>query len=70
MSKRLTGAELLDEVQWLLEGDVHPLMICQVLGKNGHAIEATARRYGRVEVRRVFATVSKQERERKQRRAA
>lgn len=64
MSKRLTGVELLDEVQWLLEGGVHPLMICQMLGKKLDAIRATATRYGRVEIARLFATVKSQEQRR------
>lgn len=68
--RRLTGAELLDEVEWLLEGGVHPLMICQMLGKNIDAIVATATRYDRVEIRRPFATLRAQERHRKQRSVA
>lgn len=70
MSDRLSGVELLDEVQWLLDGGVHPLMVCTVLGKSLEAVTVTARRYGRGEVARVFGAVRSAERDRKRRVAA
>ncbi|WP_353809095.1 hypothetical protein [Agromyces sp. SYSU T00194] len=44
---RMTAAELLDEVEWLLDGGVHPLMICQQLGRSVSAVHQAARRAGR-----------------------
>lgn len=70
MSRRLTGVDLLDEVQWLLDGGMHPLMVCPVLGKSLSAVAATAVRLGDVEIARLFSTVRKQERDRQQRRVA
>lgn len=70
MSRRLTGVELLEEVQWLLDGGVHPLMVCQVLDKKVDAIIATATRYDRVDLRKPFANVRSQEKVRRQQRTA
>lgn len=64
--RRLTGVELLAEVRWLLDGGVHPLMVCTVLGKSLDAVEITARRYGQADIARVFAAASFAERTRKQ----
>lgn len=43
--RRLTGPELLEEVTWLLDGGVHPLLAAQTLAKTAQAIERTARLY-------------------------
>jgi hypothetical protein len=51
---RLTGADLLVEVNWLLDFGVHPLMICQVVGKRCAAIEVTGRRYSDARVVSAF----------------
>lgn len=45
-TKRLTGAELLDEVRYLLDANVHPLLIAQELHRTPASIEIAARRAG------------------------
>ncbi len=52
---RMTGAEILAEVDWLLEGGVHPAMVAQVLNREVGTLEMMARRHGRKDLALVFA---------------
>jgi hypothetical protein len=59
----MSAVEVLDEVEWLLDGGVHPLMICQVMNRKANSIEKAAHRLGRMEVSRAFSRVAKSERQ-------
>ena len=63
--RRLTGPELLTEVNWLLDGGVHPLLVVQTLGKSAMAIDRAARTYGDQRVARLFTYPAQQERARR-----
>ncbi len=52
---RMTGAEILAEVDWLLEGGVHPAMVAQVVGRGLHSIDRLARRHGRDDIAQLFS---------------
>lgn len=65
MTSRMTGAELLEEVEWLLDGGVHPLMVAQMLGRTVSGIDRTARRLGNKRVSQVFTRWHSAERLRK-----
>lgn len=67
MTARLTGREMLDEVHWLLDGGVHPLMVVQVLGKSAQAIEKAARTYGDRRIVAAFNWPAQDERQRRRR---
>jgi phosphoribosylformimino-5-aminoimidazole carboxamide ribonucleotide (ProFAR) isomerase len=58
----MSAVEVLDEVEWLLDGGVHPLMVCQVMNRRPDSVEKAAARLGRDRVRVAFSAVSKQER--------
>jgi len=60
--KRLKGVELLDEVEWLLDGGVHPELVLQELGTTAARVESTARRHGRPHLSAVYMRVRAQER--------
>jgi hypothetical protein len=62
--KALKGAELLDEVQWLLDGRVDPHLIVQELRTTAMRVEMTARRHGRIELRKLFQPLVSEERRR------
>ena len=49
------GEELLAEVDWLLKGGVHPLLIADQLHRTVGAIEITARRHNRPDLQTLFA---------------
>ena len=66
---RMSAVEVLDEVEWLLDGGVHPLMVCQVMNRKANSIEKAAARLGRDRVRVAFSAVAKQEREARERAA-
>ena len=51
---KMTGREVLAEVQWLLDGGVHPELIAQQLGRSVEAINRMARRHRQLEIARVF----------------
>ena len=59
---RMKPAELLAEVEWLLDGGVHPLMVCQVMGRSAGSIEKAAYRHGRADIGSAFGRVQKLER--------
>lgn len=50
----MTGAELVAEIEWLLEFDVHPAMICQQLGRTPAALEKRCRDRERPDLAAVF----------------
>lgn len=52
--KPMSRAEVLVEVEWLLDGGVHPLLIAQTLGRSVGAIEKAARDLGNARVREAF----------------
>lgn len=54
------GEEDLDEIEWLLDGDVHPLLVAQTIGRSAAAIYRTAKRHKRATVVAAFATYSTQ----------
>lgn len=61
---KLVARELLDEVNWLLDGGVHPLLIAQTLGKSCQSIDRAARVHGDQRIARLFAYPAQQERDR------
>lgn len=69
MSRRLTVYEIVEEVEWLLDGGMHPLMICKQMGRTLSGIDRAARRVGNERVARVFARHYAEERLRKARAA-
>jgi hypothetical protein len=60
--KALKGAELLDEVQWLLDGHVDPRLVLQELHTNATRVEVTARRHGRRDLSAVFQPIASERR--------
>lgn len=52
------GEEDLDEVEWLLDGAVHPLLVAQTIGRDAAAIYRTAKRHERDRVSTAFAPYS------------
>ena len=50
------------EVEWLLDGGVHPLMVCQTLGRKAKSIYMAAKRAGNGRVAREFARYEMSER--------
>lgn len=60
--KRPSGAELLAEVEWLLDGGAHPLLVAQELHRTVASIEQTARRYGRKDLGNLFGMYAHEER--------
>lgn len=65
--KALKGVELLDEVQWLLDGQVDPHLVLQELHTTAARVEVTARRHGRQGMSNLFNVIAHEE---KRRRAA
>lgn len=43
LPKKMTAAEVMAEIEWFLDGGVHPLLIAQELGRNPAAIERMSR---------------------------
>jgi len=64
MTAHLTTSDLLDEVEWLMNGGMHPFLIAEALGTTIYAVEMKARRSGRTEVRQAFTKVMNSERHR------
>lgn len=54
MAAKLTGPEVLEEVEWFLGARVHPELISDTLHRKPAAIEKLARTYGRIDIARVF----------------
>lgn len=48
--KPMTGAEKLDELQWLLDAGVHPAHAAAQLGAKVGSLETLANRHGRAEL--------------------
>ncbi len=46
-TRPLTGVELLDEVQWLIDNGTHPLLVAQLLSRSPGSIAKAARKAGR-----------------------
>ena len=61
----LTGDELLSEVRWLLDGNMHPLEVANAVGKSPQTVYRAAWRAGDVRVSSVFAGHSKTTKKRK-----
>jgi len=45
--KPMTGAERLDEAEWLLDGGVHPMVVARQLGAKLETLMRPAERHGR-----------------------
>lgn len=63
MTTKLKGTEMLDEVQWFLDADVHPRLILQTLGRTAASIDSAARLYGYHDVGRIFRNVMNEDRQ-------
>jgi hypothetical protein len=70
VSGRLSREELLDEVEWLLDGGVHPLQIAATLNRLPASISRAAELLGRTRVVEAFASTVWEENRRNRRRAA
>jgi hypothetical protein len=57
--KRMKGPEVVEEVLWLLDAGVHPLMVAQVLGRSMTSIQKLGRRYDVPVLRTRFAVLYK-----------
>jgi hypothetical protein len=66
----MSREELLDEVEWLLDGGVHPLQIAATLDRQPASISRAAERLGRTRVVDAFADTVWEERRNNRRRAA
>lgn len=53
------GEDDLDEIEWLLDGCVHPLLIAQTMRRGAAAIYRTAKRHDRVRVSDAFVAYSR-----------
>jgi hypothetical protein len=65
----MTGRELLEEVRWMLDANVHPLLIAQELRQSVEVIRMTARRYQDTRVAGAFQAIARQEQQAKGRAA-
>lgn len=54
--QRMTGEEVIAEVEWLLGGAVSPLLIPSLLGRSPEAIHKMMRDYGREDLAAPFST--------------
>lgn len=59
MTRRLPADEFISEVEWLVEGGVHPTHVARALHTTVHAIEKRLYRAGRDDLARVFRNESK-----------
>ncbi len=66
----LQGIELLDEVDWLLGGQMHPLMVTAAVKRSAESVVTVARRHGRGELAAVFQPYASEERRRRDERRA
>lgn len=57
---RLSGAELIEEVEWLLSFGMHPLLICRTLNTTVDAVSKKLRYHGRNDLSRSFYPFSQQ----------
>lgn len=55
IERRMTGLEVLTEVQWLLEANLHPLFIARQLNRKPESIATLARRYSMPGLAATFA---------------
>lgn len=59
MSGKMSADVLVSEVEWLLEGGVHPVWVARALGHNLNAIEKACQRAGRYDLARPFGSERK-----------
>ena len=52
---RMTPTELFAEIDWLLDGNVHPRLIAQELHRTPAAIERMARIHGRTDLSTIYS---------------
>lgn len=52
--ERMGRTELLEEVEWLLDAGVHPLLIADVMHRTAESIDVAARRLGNARVAAAF----------------
>ena len=50
----MTPEELVQEATWLLQCDVHPLMVAQILNRKMETMSRLMRRHGQVSLAQVF----------------
>lgn len=60
--KPMSGAEKLDEAEWLRDGGMHQLVIASRLGTTVSALEKLAYRHGRVDLGNWFTLMKHQAR--------
>lgn len=63
--KKMAGTELLEEVEWLLDGGMHPVYICEVLQKRPSSIYQAAYRHNNQLIAIKFSAEENRERGRK-----
>lgn len=51
---KMTAAEVIAEVEWLLDGGMHPLYIAEAIGRTTHALNKLMWRHGRSDLARLF----------------
>lgn len=51
----MSGCEVLEEVAWFLDANVHPLLIADTIGRKPGSIYELARRHGDTHVREAFS---------------
>ena len=56
---KMSGDEVLAEVEWLLGGGIHPEHIAKQVDRSVAAITRIARRHGHAEIARRFGAVEK-----------
>lgn len=62
---RMTGPEVLEEVDWLMGGGTSPFLVPTIMRRSPQSIEQTARRYGRTDIANTFNSVYQIEKRRK-----
>lgn len=65
--ERMGRTELLEEVEWLLDAGVHPLLIADVMHRTAESIDVAARRLGNARVAAAFREGVWEERQRRRR---
>ena len=58
---KMTSAELMIEVEWLLSYNIHPEQVAAQVGRSPEAIGGAARRQGHREIARIFNQVVKKQ---------
>ncbi len=70
MDKRMTAAEVIEEVDWFLAAGVSPELIAQELKRTATSLEKLAHRNGRADLKAMFQRLHTQTAVKKARRSA